>query len=405
MKKRISKLLAFVLSFVLMVTTVFSVTAVAATATPISTKEELNNIRNNREGNYYLTCDIIFTPEDFMEGGAFYNGGKGFVPLSTNGKPFSGTFDGNGYSIKGLQISVSGLVYTISTTPITTSSSSGSTDDEGWTGDYPIPPSVEIPNVSPVVGLFGSNTGTISNLFLDDAVISGNASNGAKMYIGGIVGHNKGTVSNCAVKATLSGNSAAYVGGVVGYQSSGSIYNCVSNVNITSGGRTAGIAGAVASGSVNTSYSVSNEKSTVAISNSASTINAYYVADADANGLGTRIATADANNPELFEGFDFEEVWYIDNSINMPWLSNMKKVMLGDVNLDGDITIDDVVIVAQHVAGWQTIIVVDAADVNSDGDVTIDDVVLLAQYVAGWDVKLSKGSNGNDLDFDMSDQY
>ena len=386
MKKRLLKLLTIALCMAIMVTTVFSVSVVAATATPISTKEELNNIRNDRAGNYYLTCDIVFTPEDFLEGGAFYNGGKGFIPLSTNGRPFSGTFDGKGYSIKGLQISVSGLVYTISTTPITASSSSGSTDDEGWTGDYPIPPSVEIPTVSPVVGLFGNNTGTISNLYLEDAVISGNATNGTKMYIGGITGHNNGTVSNCAVKATLSGNSAAYVGGVVGYQSAGSVVNCVSNVNITSGGRTAGLAGAVAAGSVNSSYSVANDKAAVAISNSSSTINAYYVADADCDGLGTRVATADANNPEKFAGFDFEDIWYISGEISMPWLSSMRKVVLGDANADGYITLDDVVMVAQHVAGWNTDIVLEAADVNGDNNITLDDVVLIAQYVAGWDI-------------------
>ena len=65
MKKRLLKLLTIALCMAIMVTTVFSVSVVAATATPISTKEELNNIRNDRAGNYYLTCDIVFTPEDF----------------------------------------------------------------------------------------------------------------------------------------------------------------------------------------------------------------------------------------------------------------------------------------------------------------------------------------------------
>lgn len=475
MKKRISKLFCVVLSVMLMVSTVLFVPVGAATATPISTKEELNNIRNDRAGNYYLTCDIVFTPEDFMQGGAFYNGGKGFIPLSTNSRPFSGTFDGNGYSIKGLQISVSGLVYTISTTPITGSSSSGSTDDEGWTGDYPIPPSGElvIPDTSPVVGLFGNNTGTITNLYLEDATISGNATNGAQMYIGGITGHNNGTVSNCAVKAIFSGSSAAYVGGVVGYQSAGSVENCVSFVNITSGGRTAGIAGAVASGSVTKSYSVATSKSAVAISNSTSTISAYYVADADVEGLGTRIATEKANNAELYEGFDFDTVWYMDAGLGMPWLSKMPFVeepvipdapsapiasevtattvtlvategyeysldgevwqtsnifenlipdteyvfyqrvaetnthyaseaseglvvktaspyTPGDVNDSGVVDLDDVVALAQIVAGWQNVVHNAAAlDVNLDGAVTLDDVVLLAQYVAGWNVELN----------------
>ena len=70
----------------------------------------------------------------------------------------------------------------------------------------------------------------------------------------------------------------------------------------------------------------------------------------------------------------------------MPWLSSMRKVVLGDANADGSITLDDVVMVAQHVAGWNTDIVLDAADVNGDNNITLDDVVLIAQYVAGWDI-------------------
>lgn len=49
--------------------------------TSISTKEELNAIRNNLAGNYYLTANIVFTEEDFAEGGAFYNDGAGWIPV------------------------------------------------------------------------------------------------------------------------------------------------------------------------------------------------------------------------------------------------------------------------------------------------------------------------------------
>ena len=80
----------------------------------------------------------------------------------------------------------------------------------------------------------------------------------------------------------------------------------------------------------------------------------------------------------------------------------------GNVNGDpeGLVTLDDVVALAQVVAGWQGVQHnPDRLDTNGDGHVTLDDVVLLAQFVAGWDVELSKGPSGSDLDFDMSDQY
>ncbi len=64
---------------------------------------------------------------------------------------------------------------------------------------------------------------------------------------------------------------------------------------------------------------------------------------------------------------------------------------LGDVNGDEEISIQDVVLLAQYCAKWESAIektVVEAADANGDGDVSIQDVVLLAQYCARWDVTL-----------------
>lgn len=72
---------------------------------PVSTKEDLDNMRNDLEGDYYLTNDIVFTEEDFEEGGAFYNDGQGWEPVGSSYETsFSGTFDGQGFSIEGLRI-------------------------------------------------------------------------------------------------------------------------------------------------------------------------------------------------------------------------------------------------------------------------------------------------------------
>ena len=60
----------------------------------------------------------------------------------------------------------------------------------------------------------------------------------------------------------------------------------------------------------------------------------------------------------------------------------------GDINGDTDITLDDVVLMAQSVAGWTVEMGGASPDVNDDGDVTLDDVVLIAQFVAGWSVTL-----------------
>ena len=78
-----------------------------------------------------------------------------------------------------------------------------------------------------------------------------------------------------------------------------------------------------------------------------------------------------------------------------------------DVDSDGYITLDDVVLIAQSIAGWDVTVNSDVTDVNGDGTVNLDDVVLLAQYVAGWDVEdmFASGGNGGSVlpEEDLSD--
>ena len=66
--------------------------------TAISTPAQLDAIRDNPGGKYYLTQDIVFEQTDFEPGGAFYNGGKGWEPI----RSFTGVLDGNGHAIVAL---------------------------------------------------------------------------------------------------------------------------------------------------------------------------------------------------------------------------------------------------------------------------------------------------------------
>lgn len=64
----------------------------------------------------------------------------------------------------------------------------------------------------------------------------------------------------------------------------------------------------------------------------------------------------------------------------------------GDVSGDGNVDLNDVVILAQYVAKWDGLEYVTAAlDTTGDGEVNLNDIVHLAQYVAQWEnVELSK---------------
>lgn len=56
----------------------------------------------------------------------------------------------------------------------------------------------------------------------------------------------------------------------------------------------------------------------------------------------------------------------------------------GDIDDNGNIDLQDVVVLAQYVAGWSVNCNEDALNVNGAGGIDLQDVVLLAQYIAGW---------------------
>ena len=60
----------------------------------------------------------------------------------------------------------------------------------------------------------------------------------------------------------------------------------------------------------------------------------------------------------------------------------------GDVNRDGQVKLNDAIILRRYVAGWDLVIDELAADVNRDGQVKLNDAIILRRYVAGWDVVL-----------------
>ena len=149
--------------------------------TPISTADELKNI--SLDGKYDLFCDIDL-------------GGAEWTPIGTS-SPFTGEFDGNGYTISNFKITT-GRAY---------------------------------------VGLFGYNKGVIKNLGVENFTV--NVSYGGDVYAGGLVGYNSGSILNSyatgAVIATSSSpysGSNAYAGGLVGYNDGGSITNSYATGNV-----------------------------------------------------------------------------------------------------------------------------------------------------------------------------
>ena len=160
--------------------------------TPITTAEELKNI--SLDGKYILLNDIDL-------------GGAEWTPIGTSSSPFTGEFDGNGYSISNLKIT-----------------------------DYE----------EKYVGMFGYNSGILKNIDLINVDISTNYYVGVDdgtQYVGGIAGHNKRVIENCYISGSVilyygssylyydEARGYGYCGAFAGY-SSGSIRNSYSNCKV-----------------------------------------------------------------------------------------------------------------------------------------------------------------------------
>ncbi len=160
--------------------------------TEIRTAEDFNAIRNNLKG-YYILCNDIdlsayptWTPIGYATKSTDGS-------LSYSGTGFQGEFNGNGYTISGVNID-------LDKTNLTT------------------------------VGLFGfvDTSAVVSNVKIE-ADINGDAS--TSEYIGTLAGVNYGVVNNCEVKSTIDINGALYLGGIVG-QNNGNLNNSTANVSI-----------------------------------------------------------------------------------------------------------------------------------------------------------------------------
>ena len=142
-----------------------------------------------------------------------------WVPIGTDIRPgmpaidFTGTFDGNGHTIKNIHI----VDRTYNPTPA---------------GDY---------RSSADVGLFArlDSGGTVKNLKVTGSVSGGEMG----INVGGIVGQNSGgSVTNCTFSGSVNGRIATNVGGIVGLNS-GSVTDCTNSGGVSGKGNVGGVVG------------------------------------------------------------------------------------------------------------------------------------------------------------------
>ncbi|TCL54980.1 GLUG motif-containing protein [Kineothrix alysoides] len=190
-----------------------------------------------------------------------YQSGNGWVAIGNN-PSFSGTFDGNGKTIRGLEISGAESGYSC--------------------------------------GLFSSVVnGTVKNLRLEEISIQLSENH----ITGGIVANlASGTIGNCYVSGMISVSGGLRIGGITGYASGGTVKNCVSTVNVSGQSYIGGIAGALNT-SVENCYATGNITAVASGSNRAGGIAGNMGSSAGIRGcaaLNGTIMGSGANSGRIF---------------------------------------------------------------------------------------------------------
>ena len=268
-KKILSLLLVFLITFSALSITKIKISANEwAGYTAISTKAELNAVRDNLSGKYYLTRDIVFTEEDFKSGGAFYNDDAGWLPIgSVFQSVFTGIFNGNGFEIQGLEIREnstssylglfgisSGVICNVGLVGSSVSSSASSSCAGGIAGD--------------------NSSGTIENCY-NTGFVSSSTSDSS--YAGGITGYNSGTITNCYNTGFVSSSTSnsSYAGGITGYNNYSTIENCYNTGSVSSSSTSYSYAGGIAGNNSSSISTITNCYNTGSVSSSSASNSSY----------------------------------------------------------------------------------------------------------------------------------
>jgi uncharacterized repeat protein (TIGR02543 family) len=145
----------------------------------------------------YIVCKNSFDDENYA---------TDWTPIGNNSHEYTGTFNGQGYTITGLS------------TP--TNNSSDNVGLFGVVGTSGVVQNVklEVANITGatyVGGIVGNNSGTVQNIVVDNSNISGSSSS-----VGSMAGCNHGIIQNCAfIGTSIVRGSNDYTGGIAGYNS------------------------------------------------------------------------------------------------------------------------------------------------------------------------------------------
>jgi len=282
----------------------------------IRTWYDLDAITDNLAGNHILMNDLDSTTAGYEElAGPTANQGKGWEPIGFFGAiggggcsygvapwwyGLTGTFDGQRYEIRDLFINRPDECH------VSPMGLFGSIDEGGIIKNVGVV-NVTVIGCESVGGLVGYNRGTVSNSY-SSGNVTGNE------HVGGLVGRNReSTVSNSYSTSNVTGTS--YVGGLVGY-SDGTVSNSYATGSVAGEHRVGGLVGWDHKGTVSNSFwdTETSGQSTSAGGTGKNTTEMHDIATFSGAGWHI-IAVADPCTRNL------AYIWNIVDAVTYPFLS------------------------------------------------------------------------------------
>ncbi|HPO12267.1 MAG TPA: GLUG motif-containing protein [Candidatus Hydrogenedentes bacterium] len=319
----------------------FHAVAYATNPIPIASIQELQKIGNDPayplDGSYILTQDIDASQT------ASWNDGKGFKSIGpfyySSSTPFTGTFNGQGYTISSLFMDYSskdgmGLFgYVSNTGQIENVRLIGEKiHGSDWVGGLiginegtvtRCSAEMHISASGEVGGLIGINSGTVSLCYASGKI-------SAYASAGGLIGYNddSGTVTQCYATAKVTGYT--YIGGLAGYNAK-CILNCYATGMVSGGNYVSGLVGYDAFGTITNCYAtgkvLGNAGYAYGLTNIDHEVNASFwntelSGQSTSNG-GTGITTSQLLQSSTFlnAGWDYSQIWTQSDGQTIPHLS------------------------------------------------------------------------------------
>lgn len=278
----------------------------------IATAAQLDEVRNFPSACFELSKDIDLS--------SYLNpNSSGWTPIEV----FTGKFDGKKHTIKGLWISLS----SISNVGLFANIQGSSDNKRASVSNLFVNISKKgITGGSSVGGICGS----LSYVNIENCMVTGDIS--GYQYVGGIVGWNNNNyysssiISQCASSGNITATKG-YVGGILGYDyGSCSIKNCYSIANVKT-------EGSYSSSVYGIGYSAENCYFAGTISDTGDVYpigvyntNSYYDSEkTKISGKQGALTTKQMKQQASFQGWDFDNIWTIQEGVDYPKLRSLQK--------------------------------------------------------------------------------